>query len=47
MSLRESTHNSKAYKPQSDVGALLPGTYYLVEVDDKYRRTYARKPLAA
>lgn len=33
------------YKPEMpSVDDLEPGTYYLVEVDARYRRAYARKP---
>lgn len=32
------------YIPQSSVDSLFEGTWYLVRVDEKYRRTYARRP---
>ena len=40
---REETHRHANYKPQSSTEYLFPGTYYLVEVDEKFRRTYACK----
>ena len=43
MELREKTHHLKDYKPSGNVEELFDGTYYLVDVDDKYRRTYKRK----
>lgn len=44
MALRADTHNARNYVPVSDVGgaAMFEGTYYLVGIDDKFRRTYAR-----
>jgi hydroxymethylglutaryl-CoA synthase len=38
--LREEKHNIKDYKPDGPVDVLFPGTYYLEQSDDKYRRTY-------
>ncbi len=29
------------------VSSLFPGTWYLVEVDDKHRRVYDRKPVVS
>lgn len=43
MALREHTHNLRDYAPVSDVEDLFPGTYYLEKVDDKFRRSYARR----
>ncbi|KAK9763533.1 3-hydroxy-3-methylglutaryl coenzyme A synthase [Basidiobolus ranarum] len=43
MNLREETHQLKGYTPVGDVEDMYPGTYYLTHVDDKFRRTYARK----
>lgn len=40
----EETHHLPDYSPTSSQDALWPGTYYLTNVDDKFRRTYARKP---
>lgn len=39
MKLREETHNLKGYTPMGEF-QLLPGTYYLKNVDDKFRRHY-------
>lgn len=41
--LREKAHLQKSYKPQGSIDTLVPGTYYLVEIDDKYRRLYEQK----
>ncbi|KAK6461197.1 hydroxymethylglutaryl-CoA synthase [Scheffersomyces coipomensis] len=41
--LRENLHLKKDIKPTGSIETLVPGTYYLVEVDDKYRRSYAIK----
>jgi hydroxymethylglutaryl-CoA synthase len=30
--------------PEGPIEELLPGTYYLEEIDDKWRRKYQRKP---
>lgn len=43
MALREETHNLKDYKPVGKVEKLLPGTYYLANVDSKFRREYGFK----
>ncbi|EQC31700.1 hypothetical protein SDRG_10493 [Saprolegnia diclina VS20] len=45
LDLREASHGLKSYTPLQSTDALFPGTYYLVKVDDKHRRTYARKAL--
>lgn len=44
MLLREKTHNVKSYTPSGPVTMdnMFPGTYYLDNVDEKFRRTYAR-----
>lgn len=34
------------YIPRGIVEDLFPGTWYLIRVDDKHRREYARRPLA-
>lgn len=34
------------YIPRGVVEDLFPGTWYLIRVDDKHRREYARRPLA-
>lgn len=38
--LREKAHLKKDFKPVGKVEDLLPGTYYLTEVDDMFRRKY-------
>uniref|UniRef100_A0A8D0TDM4 Hydroxymethylglutaryl-CoA synthase n=1 Tax=Sus scrofa TaxID=9823 RepID=A0A8D0TDM4_PIG len=44
MKLREDTHHLVNYIPQSSIDSLFEGTWYLVRVDEKHRRTYARRP---
>lgn len=39
---REQNCHVVPFVPQSSISNMFPGTYYLVEVDDKYRRTYKR-----
>ncbi|OOQ87833.1 Hydroxymethylglutaryl-CoA synthase [Penicillium brasilianum] len=41
--LREQAYQQKSYTPAGSIDALAPGTYYLVEVDEMFRRTYAVK----
>ena len=41
--LREKAHLQKSFKPQGSLDNLSQGTYYLTEVDDKFRRNYAIK----
>lgn len=41
--LREKAHLKKDFKPVGSTDALLPGTYYLTEVDDMFRRKYEIK----
>lgn len=43
LKLREQRLNSKSYTPQCGSESLFCGTYYLVRVDDNFRRTYERK----
>lgn len=38
--LREKAHLKKNYIPQGTTDGLAPGTYYLTEVDDMFRRKY-------
>ncbi|XP_064410485.1 hydroxymethylglutaryl-CoA synthase, cytoplasmic [Latimeria chalumnae] len=45
MKLRETTHHLANYIPQGSVDDLFPGTWYLIRVDEKHRRQYARRPL--
>jgi len=42
MKLREDTHSQANYKPVSGINQLFPGTYYLEQIDDMKRRSYAR-----
>lgn len=44
MQLRQDVHNAKNYAPQGavDEANLFKGTYYLENVDDKFRRQYVR-----
>ncbi|ODQ78102.1 hypothetical protein BABINDRAFT_40366 [Babjeviella inositovora NRRL Y-12698] len=41
--LREAAHLQKSFKPTGSTDHLAVGTYYLTEVDDKFRRFYAVK----
>ena len=41
--LREKAHLQKSFKPQGSTDNLSQGTYYLTEIDDKFRRAYAIK----
>ncbi|KAL1635015.1 3-hydroxy-3-methylglutaryl coenzyme A synthase [Diplodia intermedia] len=41
--LREEAHLQKGFKPKGSVDRIVPGTYYLEEVDDMFRRKYAIK----
>lgn len=43
MKERERLHNVAPFLPSEDLSVLFPGTYHLLGVDDKHRRTYARK----
>ncbi|KAJ1970136.1 3-hydroxy-3-methylglutaryl coenzyme A synthase [Dispira parvispora] len=45
MSLREKTHQLRDYQPTGSLDNLFPGTYYLANVDTKFRRDYQRTPL--
>ncbi|VEU20742.1 DEKNAAC101552 [Brettanomyces naardenensis] len=40
--LREKAYMKKEFKPVGDFEGIAKGTYYLKEVDDKFRRTYER-----
>lgn len=39
--LRKKAHLQKSYKPEGDASTITSGTYYLEEVDDMFKRTYA------
>ena len=41
--LREKAHLKKNFSPAGAVETLAPGTYYLTEVDDMFRRKYEIK----
>lgn len=41
--LREKAHLQKSFKPSGSIETLASGTYYLTEIDDKYRRQYNKK----
>lgn len=41
--LREQAHLQKNFTPKGSTDLLIKGTYYLTEVDDKFRRSYAVK----
>uniref|UniRef100_A0A8C5P8I5 Hydroxymethylglutaryl-CoA synthase n=1 Tax=Leptobrachium leishanense TaxID=445787 RepID=A0A8C5P8I5_9ANUR len=45
MKLREDTHHLASYIPQGTVDDLFAGTWYLLRVDEKHRRYYARTSL--
>jgi len=47
MQLREDTHHLAPYTPVSTTDDMFPGTWYLTQVDDKHRRTYAYTSLVA
>ncbi|KAG5437698.1 hypothetical protein PCANB_000735 [Pneumocystis canis] len=38
ISLREQAYLSKGYTPRGDISNIAPNTYYLVKIDEKYRR---------
>lgn len=46
MKEREDSYGKAGFAPKEDVSILFPGTYYLNSVDEKFRRTYSRKPLS-
>ncbi|KAF8315367.1 putative hydroxymethylglutaryl-CoA synthase [Clavulina sp. PMI_390] len=46
MNLREANHNAINYSPLGSLENIWPGAYYLDHIDDKYRRTYKRAPIA-
>jgi hydroxymethylglutaryl-CoA synthase len=41
--LRKKAHLQKDYTPSGDISTLVPGTYYLVKVDDMFKREYKIK----
>jgi len=46
LALREKNHNASSYTPQGSVDNVWPGAYYLESIDSKYRRKYAKAPVA-
>lgn len=42
--LREENCHTVPYKPCGSISDFFPGTYYLVDIDSNYRRTYERTP---
>ncbi|KAH7326960.1 hydroxymethylglutaryl-CoA synthase [Rhizoctonia solani] len=45
MDIRERNHSKSDRRPEGDVKHLFDGAYYLESVDDRRRRTYARRPI--
>lgn len=45
LKLMEHRYGGKDFVTNKDCSLLEPGTYYLTEVDSKYRRFYAKKPV--
>ena len=43
LKLMEHRYGAKDFVTSKDASLLPPGTYYLTEVDSKYRRFYAKK----
>ncbi|KAK6198619.1 hydroxymethylglutaryl-coenzyme A synthase C terminal-domain-containing protein [Scheffersomyces amazonensis] len=43
IALREKAHLQHSFVPTGSIENLVPGTYYLTEIDDKYRRKYSVK----
>lgn len=41
--LRKKAHLQKGFKPAGDASTIIPGTYYLEEVDEMFKRSYAVK----
>ncbi|KXS11198.1 hydroxymethylglutaryl-CoA synthase [Gonapodya prolifera JEL478] len=42
MQRRERTHGKKGYAPVGKIDGLFPGTFYLENVDERFRRSYGR-----
>jgi hydroxymethylglutaryl-CoA synthase len=43
MLLREKAHQQKNFTPEGPIDGIRSKAYYLVKVDDMFRREYARK----
>lgn len=41
--MRKKAHLQKNFKPVGDASTIIPGTYYLEEVDDMFKRKYSVK----
>lgn len=41
--LRLKAYGAKSFEPTGSIENMAPGTYYLKEIDEAYRRTYAVK----
>ena len=41
--LREKAHLQKGYTPKGDPANIAPGTFYLTEIDDMFKRKYEVK----
>jgi hydroxymethylglutaryl-CoA synthase len=41
--LRHKAHGKKNYAPEGSVDTIAKGAYYLTNIDDMFRREYARK----
>lgn len=41
--LRKKAHLQKSYKPEGDASTIIPGTYYLEEIDEMFKRSYSVK----
>ncbi len=39
--LRKKAHLQKSYKPEGDASHIASGVYYLEEIDDMFKRSYA------
>ncbi|KAL3285879.1 hypothetical protein HHI36_000399 [Cryptolaemus montrouzieri] len=46
MDIRQKSNHSAPYEPVGSTEHFFPGTYYLTNIDDKYRRYYERVPVA-
>ncbi|ESK96470.1 hydroxymethylglutaryl- synthase [Moniliophthora roreri MCA 2997] len=46
LNLREKNHNAKDFVPEGSIDNIWPGAFYLESIDAKYRRKYARAPIA-
>lgn len=46
LNTREANHNAIEYKPTGSIDNIWPSAYYLNGIDNLYRRTYTKKPVA-